>query len=553
MAGPRADTRLTLVAALLLAVAPAAHAAGKSVVVLGISGPRGGHAARLVTRALASRYRIVSRGAFIHAAREQGVSHNQASGRSAAARALRVAAVVSGSITRVGGRWVMRLVVFSGHSGRQVGSATFPLRGTRLDPTTAHRVPSGLARAIGSARAGPPVAGAQARVKRKPRRRHRRRDPIAVRAVPVPPQPVPQPAARGGFDDGTDLGQDQPPPPVAAAPPPVQLPVPAPTETPTDDGVGFETTPEPPPVPARRPRDSLGFEVADSERPGGDQVPSYREKGPHGADEQFRISKKPQGRPEWQKVIELSVGLMAVSRSFDFNDPIYPRKTEDHSNYRSGLVPALMFDTAIYPLAYFHRGPLANLGIVGRYYRVLGLKSQPPAGGEPLRTTLHTFEAGLRYRWNIMGSIGSPTLNAGVEFGRLGFVIWDDQTNFVPLPDIAYMYLKLALVGLEIPFYAANRFCVGATGSFDYLLIFSSGEIENTDSSGYGRSSTGGIDVGLGLFASYRGFFAKINGFYRRIFYDFDNNCYHSGLGCKAAGGALDIYMGGTLLVGYAF
>jgi hypothetical protein len=536
------------VGALALSTAQPASAK-KSVVVMGIRGPKGGQASRLVARALSGRYHLVSRGRFVRKARELGESPHRASGRSKAARALRVCGIITGSISRAGGRWVLRLVVSSGHSGQMVGSATFPLRGTRLDPTTARRIPMGIARAMSRARAGPPVAGSAPRARRRPRRRR----PIAVRVEPTPaPTPAPQPAAppprQGGFDDGTDLGSEPPTSPAPVPQPPVATAPPA--AAPSGNDTGFETPPATPP----RRSDDLGFEV-DNEGEGNDnrRVPSYREKGSRNPDEQFRITKQTTGRPEWQHILELSVGLMMVSRNFDFNDPIYPAKADEHSNYRSGIVPAVLLDAAIYPLAYLNRGPLANMGIVGRYYRVLGLKSQPPTGNEPVHTTLHTIEVGLRYRWNILKRNSSPTLYAGVEFGRLGFVIWDDQFNYVPLPDIVYLYLKLALVGLEVPFYAKNRFRIGLSGSFDYLLIFEAGEIENTDSTGYGRSSTGGVDIGLGLFGSYYGFFLKVGGFYRRIFYDFDNACYHGQLGCRAAGGALDIYMGGSLLAGYSF
>ena len=240
---------------------------------------------------------------------------------------------------------------------------------------------------------------------------------------------------------------------------------------------------------------------------------------------------------------------MLLNREFDFNDPVKPKNP---SNYRSGLVPAFFAELAFYPLSYFHRGPLANLGIEGRYFRVLYLRSQMAGQLEPLTTTLHDIEVGLRYRWNILSSPTSPTIKAGLDFGRLGFKIHDDPSNPVPLPDIAYYYLKLALVGVVVPFYASSTFSIGASGYFDYLLIFSSGDIERTDSGGYGRSSTGGIEVNLGLWATYRGFFARINGFYRRIFYDFDNACYPIS-GCNAAGGALDIYKGGYLSIGYAY
>ena len=56
---------LSVLAALIICTAPTAvHAAKKSIVVMGISGPRGGQATRLITRFLAGRYRLVGRGSF---------------------------------------------------------------------------------------------------------------------------------------------------------------------------------------------------------------------------------------------------------------------------------------------------------------------------------------------------------------------------------------------------------------------------------------------------------------------------------------------------------
>ena len=120
------------------------------------------------------------------------------------------------------------------------------------------------------------------------------------------------------------------------------------------------------------------------------------------------------------------------------------------------------------------------------------------------------------------------------------------------MPNVAYIYLKLALVGLEVPFYASKSFLIGGMATFDYLLVFSSGDIENTDSRGFGRSQTGGIDLGGGLYASYSGFFGKVGGFYRRFFYDFDATCLNV-TECQGAGGALDVYLGATFMAGYSF
>ncbi len=549
-----------LMAGVLLAagLVPNAAWAAKKVVVLSFSGPRGGAASRMVARALRGRFTVVSQGQFSAAGRRAGASIRSTRGRVKAARVLRVAAIISGSIKRVGSRWVLRVMVHNGANGRNMGIATFPLRGARVDAGTGRRVPGRLRAALARCRPGAPLRGVRA-VARRPRRRpkprrvkpkpRRRPKPVAVRPAPRPRK---RPTRRNDFDDGSGVYVD--PEPVRPARRRV---------TPTVDEDEFSTprrTSDEPRMDvaptkrvARRSDDDLGFEVTgdngkDNETPTNLGVRQYQSNprvNPGGP----RITRRMNRRPPWEKIFEVSLGLMLLNREFDFNDPVKPKNP---SNYRSGLVPAFLAEFAFYPLSFFHRGPLANLGIEAKYFRVLYLRSQMAGQLEPLSTTLHDVEIGLRYRWNILGRATSPTIKAGLDFGRLGFKIHDDPSNPVPLPDIAYYYLKLALVGVSVPFYAGTSFSIGASGNFDYLLIFSSGDIERTDSGGYGRSSTGGIDVNLGLWASYRGFFARINGFYRRIFYDFDNACYPIS-GCNAAGGALDIYKGGYLTIGYAY
>jgi hypothetical protein len=326
------------------------------------------------------------------------------------------------------------------------------------------------------------------------------------------------------------------------------------------DDTGFEEyRDEPAPPPAADQPDNaepvgedLGFQVADgleSEAP----LPEAPFQRRHGGSD-AGVAQSAGERPAWEKLFSASVGLMVLSKRFDINDPQDPREPEKHPYYRSGATVALRVEAELYPVAFFHRGPLANLGLVARWWRVLKLDSQSPETAEPIRTTLHAYEGGLRYRWNILDRLLSPTLKAGVEIGRHGFVIWDTDADGIALPDVGYVYLKLALVGLDVPFYKTGDYLFGASASFDYLLIFTSGDIERTDTIGYGRSNTGGIDAGLGLFGSYGNLFARIEGFYRRIFYDFDMTCRQNDtLPCKSAGGALDIYMGGSLQLGYAY
>jgi hypothetical protein len=263
------------------------------------------------------------------------------------------------------------------------------------------------------------------------------------------------------------------------------------------------------------------------------------------------IQKK--GRPRWEPVVHVTMGLRVMYRDFDFNDPLYPAKSDEHSNFRSGFVPAIDLRVALYPLAALHRGPLRNLGLSLRYYRALGLKAQPPTGDRPVDTTLQEWLVGPRFRWNFLDTPRSPEMVFGADFGQLRFVIWDDQYNYVPLPDIVYNVMRLKLVDLGLPLHSGRILRLVARAKLDYHVVFGAGEIENTDSTGYGRASIGAIALAGNLTFDIRGGLVGLEAFYQRYFYDFDNSCYHGKLGCRAAGGATDRYYGFLLFGGYQY
>ena len=262
---------------------------------------------------------------------------------------------------------------------------------------------------------------------------------------------------------------------------------------------------------------------------------------------------KKKGRPRWEPVFRVTGGMRIMYRNFDFNDPIYPAKSGEHVNYRSGLVPAFDLRAALYPLAALHRGPLRNLGLSLRYYRALGLESQPPTGSGGVETTLQEWLLGPRYRWNVLDTPGSPDLVFGADFGQLRFVILDDQYNYVPLPDIVYDIMRLKLIDFGLPLHAGRVLRLVARAKLDYHVVFGAGEIENTDSTGYGHASIGAVAVAGSLTFDIRGGLVGFEAFYQRYFYDFDNTCYGGQLGCRAAGGATDRYYGFLVFGGYQY
>ena len=251
-------------------------------------------------------------------------------------------------------------------------------------------------------------------------------------------------------------------------------------------------------------------------------------------------------RPAWRTQLEASVGLNVMLRTFEFSDPLDP---QNPANYVSDTLPAINLGAQIYPLASLG-GPLADVGITFDYYRALHLRADLPSHKELLDTTMQKLEVGLQFRWNVLASSSGPTLLSGLGYGWQEFTIHDSSDNPIMLPDLAYQYLWLMIIGAHVPFVASSGFSFGATVRLDYLVMLDAGDMELTDSGGYGTASMGGIEARAGLFFGYKWFEARATFFYRRIWFDFDNSCYGI-TGCKAAGGALDEYTG--LLLNFGF
>jgi hypothetical protein len=95
--------------------------------------------------------------------------------------------------------------------------------------------------------------------------------------------------------------------------------------------------------------------------------------------------------------LELAAGPRVVNRSFQFNDAL-----AQASEYKLPYGAAPFLDAAIYPLAFAGRGALANIGVIGRYERLVGTStvSKDPNGGPSTTTTTtaQQFEVGARGR-----------------------------------------------------------------------------------------------------------------------------------------------------------
>jgi hypothetical protein len=469
----------------------------KRIVVLGFAGPNGASAAAELRRALDRSFQVVSDGRLRQAARRAGSSIRTRQGLARATTALKVSAIIRGSVARLADRWILRANVVSAASGRTVGGITVPLRGTRLEPRTARRAALLLARRI---RLAQTASSAQSTSTKRP---------IAVESV-----------------------EDEP---VRKKPPPL----PPPVEDPPEKPVPEDTTDDGAKGPQKGPQDDLGFSTPKAAPERSKTESAWTAPVP---------PKQDDTRPPWETIFEVQAGIMIFARKFDFNDPVDPAVP---GFYRSGVIAALVLQGDVYPLAAFMRGPLANIGIRASYYRALGLKSRL-SETQLADTVLQGFDVGLGYRWNLFSKRSSLTLYPLLTFGKHGFFILDSGAQ-VDLPNISYTYLS-AGARAEIPFYASERLIIGGSLGGDYRYVFSAGDIERTDSHGYGRSQTGAVELGGEVFGRYHGFTARLRGFYQRYFFDFDSICYYQKqTGCRAAGGALDEYFGAAIFLGYAY
>lgn len=509
--------RLVIGLLILLASLPAA---AKRIVVLPFSGVRGGEVTAAVTRRLGSRHQVVGRGQL------RG-NLGTAAGRSTAARAAKVAALISGSMSRSRGQWMVRAVVYSGHSGQVVSTSSVILRGMRIDLLSLNRLLGGIDRGVALSRTGPTLVAVT---------RTRYRTGPAVRAFRSARVASAGPAAAD-------------PAPAREDPPPTEEPR---AEASAEDDPVSEVVDEDEDGPRARSvvkRRRVARASAEESDLGFDDS---GEGAARSVDATARYRKRSMVKPPPAKTVEVGVGLTLVNRSFDFSDPADPNT----ANYRSGgVVPALLVQAGLYPFARFGKGFFSNLGVVGHYLRAVGLRSKQPGFTDDAPTSLDQLELGIRYRWNILDRPSSPVLKVGLSYGMQNFGIeWTNTTpEKAPLPNLGYMYLKLALGSLDLPFYSGSAFTIGGNASFDYMHVFNAGDIERPDEAGYGKSTTGGIDLGLGAYASYGAFFARVTGFYRRYFFNFDRSCVANNSGCKDAYGAVDAYLGVSAVGGVAF
>jgi hypothetical protein len=502
--------------AVLLSLLISCHAeAAERLAVMTFSGPRGPAISNDVSAALRSRFRLVPPRRVRATARRHGVQLNTDRGRVRIARALDLTAIVYGMVRRTRKERTLQVWIVSGYTGAVVRSGMMELSRPRLGPSGIKV----LARRI--------TETAKTIIKTQPA-------PKAPAPKPAPPQ-----RKRPSSTDRRD------PPTESQRPAPARRPR---REGAADEDLGFEVVnpanggsrASAPRSGEAAPAASGQNEVADgsSRQPRDDRHTTSRQAS--SADGQPGGNRPP--------VLKVSVGSMIYTRSIIFYaamDPIDP------PNFSTGPIPAPLVDIESYPLATLSRAFWTNFGLHGRFSLVPVLETEMAGLNQSMTTTVYDLDLDLRYRWSIFDTHRSPVVLFGGGMSRsLLSIEW--PPGVPPLPETTYTAVTI-LAGGAWPVFARGAFSLVPRVTATYQYYLSAGDMERTDSAGYGAGTIHGVTGELGLDARYGGFFVRLWGSGRFIFLTFDNRCYTAGLGCKVAGGAYDITVGGGASAGYIF
>ncbi|MBC7977031.1 MAG: hypothetical protein H7138_18805 [Myxococcales bacterium] len=239
--------------------------------------------------------------------------------------------------------------------------------------------------------------------------------------------------------------------------------------------------------------------------------------------------------------IRVDVGVSAVRRSFAF-DTTMAGNPKDVS---SSPGPGVRVGAEAYPLVLtMPASPLARLGLAVEYDKTFASKvTDAPVSQSH-------FSIGLRYRHAFGTSALSPTLTAGVGFGKWSFspdggdldaAAQTELAKSAPASDLTVIDPGVAF---RYPLNPRFAIVVAARG----LLITGAGAIQEAAS--YGSGTAYGIDADLGLdIVLGKRFVARVAGELTQIGYSFNGD----GALADNVGGLTDRSLGGTATLGVLY
>jgi hypothetical protein len=138
---------------------------------------------------------------------------------------------------------------------------------------------------------------------------------------------------------------------------------------------------------------------------------------------------------------QLDVGSRGVHRNFDFNDPRFYQNTVPPGKYELMAAPVPFVHLGLYPLAFADRGGIANLGIVGRYERMIGTSSLDKATNKTSTSSGQEWDVGVRWRL----PLGGGELGLSGTYGQQSFRL--QAADLAPgpnstVPNVVYTFIR---------------------------------------------------------------------------------------------------------------
>jgi hypothetical protein len=474
--------------------------AKKRVVVLSFSGPQGGKAEAAVAGAIKKRHTIVSQAQYTKAQKKLKAKKQTDKNVAKIAAEIQVDAVVSGSVKKKAGKLTVSVVVREGVSGQVKGSASFVLRGNKVDQKAKNEIDEQVLPLVDDVR-GISEGG----------------------------------SAMSSGDDSGSVSADEPKKKGKKGNPE--------EETTPPTGSGSDDTGEQEAVPGVD--DTKKVASTDGSESSPDSSVSKSSDG-------GEVSSSPQGDDHYARngAFDVSLGVSALQRTLSFT--VADGLANGPAGYDGALVPGALLEGEVYPMGFGKKtGVLANIGLTFMFDRVFVLKSKTM--DTEYDTTQQRYGLGLRYRWLLGSSTTSPTVHFGIGYNNLAFTI-DSGGKDIGLPNVEYSFVDPG-AGIRMPL-GTPSFALLADAR--YMIVLGAGDIASADN--YGGGTVAGLDIDAGLEWRLMPRLPIRVGFkYVRIAYTFEDNGgkrvnnQDNNPATQDVGGALDTYLGGYATAGYIF
>jgi hypothetical protein len=264
----------------------------------------------------------------------------------------------------------------------------------------------------------------------------------------------------------------------------------------------------------------------------------------------------PRGTPI--RALDLAVGFRGFTRSLTYNQDLYRGSSLGLRGYNLTLGPAFVASVTAYPGAFFSDGVAALIGLQLDLEQAIGVASNAPPGGAfpngaTFPTIIHDYSGALRGRWAFQGGHEVALLVGGGEHAFSFRSSGGADRGQLDLPDTIYQYLRVgAEARLELP----SNFTATIGAGFRDVLNQGGNKagVRQIASPGYfPYLQVAGIDAGLTVgYHITPSIEARAGLDLRRYF--FAMNAIPADYGVnKIAGGAVDQYISGTLMIAYIF